>query len=337
MRRVSTSNFVSEKTWHWIIPSSPGGYTLAHSLVRECRQVGHKATVFNPLEGQASRHGDYQKDVLTDLLDCDSEVVVLLDLGFIRMSQVHAALNKYRRRRNGNQVILHLAGDDPQAFKRRRRFSAQHPTFGRQSGNIAVAQYCDVTLTSDWGSYSAYAASGLRAVWFPYWFDTALTASPRLPREFDVVSTMTPRGGRAEILRELDAQTEFSFSNVSGVPIHEAIQHFSRGKIVLNLASNDEITIRVLEAMGTGSLLATNRISTVSGLDLLFEAEKHYWPVPSAGQGLIGSLIKILHDSARQTKIANCGNEAVLSSHTEKQRFALLDHIVTNFWLTSPR
>jgi hypothetical protein len=319
--------------WLWIIPAEPGQYTHASSLVRQCRLSGAQVEVINPLEEDDTRSDSYEKFVLSAIFASDAHVVVLLDLGFVHLG----ALRRMTWRRPRGQLLVHLAGDDPQAFARPRLTTKSHPVFGLAKGNLATAAMCDVTLTSDYGSHLAYQANRIKSFWFPYWFDTSLAVVGTEGRPFDVVSTMNPRGDRPSLIAALEGDPRFSFSNLTGVTVQEAARHCTRGRIVLNLSAHDEVTIRVFEAMGGGSLLATNRVSGDSGMQLLFSSELHFRTLPQLSSDVPNWIAHQLerHDDISLT--AARAQELVLREHTEFNRYNLLTRIVESMGPSAAR
>lgn len=338
-RRASQLNgeFVhtSDLSWTWIVPSQPGGYTLAHSLVRECATRTSQCIQINPLEASQSIDRRSYSEIVADAVQsAETDVVVVLDLGFIKLNRRH----RFRRRRNIQQILVHFAGDDPQAFSPRRlRSGGKNAEFGRPRGNLSVARDFDLTLTSDWGSFNAYSANNLRALWFPYWFDTSLAPSRDEVPSYDVVSSMNPRGSRTNIVRALERQSSFSFRNVTGVSALQAAQHLARGSIVLNIAAHDEITIRVFETLGLGKLLATNYTSSRSGMDLLFDENRHYWTVSEDEKQLIPELERMLGQKVEHLELAQLARTHVENFHTEFHRFQYLLQAVERFWCRRAR
>ncbi|MBI4658956.1 MAG: glycosyltransferase [Verrucomicrobia bacterium] len=93
---------------------------------------------------------------------------------------------------------------------------------------------------------------------------------------------------------------------------------FSRSKIVLNRSMAADLNMRVFEALGSGSLLVTNRLPPEAGLDGLFRDREHLvlYEEPDLLE-LIRFYLE--HDEARE-RIASAGHAEALRKHTYEHR-----------------
>ena len=101
---------------------------------------------------------------------------------------------------------------------------------------------------------------------------------------------------------------------------------FSRSKIVLNTTIADDLNMRVFEALASGSLVLTNRLSSESGLEELFVDRKH---LVLYDQANILDLIHYYldHDEERE-KIATAGYAEALGKHTYEHRVDKIIQVV---------
>ncbi|MBI5741870.1 MAG: glycosyltransferase [Nitrospirae bacterium] len=104
---------------------------------------------------------------------------------------------------------------------------------------------------------------------------------------------------------------------------------FSRSKMVLNRSLADDLNQRVFEALGTGSLLLTNRLGRDSGLEDLFKDRQHL--VLYDNQEDLAGLVRyyLEHEDERE-KIALAGYNEVLGKHTYDRRVEDIIRTVLN-------
>ena len=93
---------------------------------------------------------------------------------------------------------------------------------------------------------------------------------------------------------------------------------FSRSKIVLNTSLADDLNMRVFEALGTGSLLLTNRLSEESGQTELFRDREHL--VIFDEDNIVSQIQYYLENDEERERIANAGYNEALNRHTYDHR-----------------
>jgi spore maturation protein CgeB len=96
----------------------------------------------------------------------------------------------------------------------------------------------------------------------------------------------------------------------------EAAQKFCKSKIVLNIAMKEDLNMRCLEAMGSGSFLLTDYVPYI---EELFEDGKHLVLYRSLDEAVDKAKYYLKHDSERE-KIAQAGFEEVMAKHTIDHR-----------------
>jgi len=140
-----------------------------------------------------------------------------------------------------------------------------------------------------------------------------------------VGGTSTLHTDRVELLRFLLQQ---------GIDLHvdsRVLQDmaliFSRSKIVLNTTIADDLNMRVFEALASGSLVLTNRLSRESGLEELFVDRKH---LVLYDRDNVLELIRyyLSHDEERG-RIAAAGYAEALGKHTYEHR---VEQILETVW-----
>ena len=147
-----------------------------------------------------------------------------------------------------------------------------HINFDR---HLEVARSFDFVFLAQ----KAYVQPMIRAgidnvMWLPLACDPEIHGKVELPKSCDVgfvgsISSKPDRRnhllGRINKQFELDCQRKF---------MNEMAEHFSKSKIVFNNAINNDLNMRVFEALCSGSLLVTDPANG-SGLKELFEDKEH--------------------------------------------------------------
>lgn len=101
---------------------------------------------------------------------------------------------------------------------------------------------------------------------------------------------------------------------------------FSRSKIVLNRSIAGDLNMRVFEALGSGSLLLTNRLNRESGLEELFQDREHLVLYDEAE--VLDLIHFYLENEAERERIAATGHAEVLRKHTYDHRVEQIFQII---------
>lgn len=94
---------------------------------------------------------------------------------------------------------------------------------------------------------------------------------------------------------------------------------FSRSKIVLNKSLANDLNMRVFEALGSGSLLLTNRLTRNLGLEELFTNKKHL-VIYDNQYDLLDLINYYLKNDEEREAIALAGYKEALNKHTYNHR-----------------
>ncbi len=104
----------------------------------------------------------------------------------------------------------------------------------------------------------------------------------------------------------------------------DAARKFSQSKIVFNISIKDDVNMRTMETLSTGSFLLTNWIPTLGDL---FEDGKHLVTYKTLDEMVEKAKYYLEHDEERE-KIAKAGHEEFMSKHTYKHRVEKIFEIV---------
>ena len=200
-----------------------------------------------------------------------------------------------------------------------------HINFGR---HLEVARSFDFVFLAQ----KAYVQPMIRAgidnvMWLPLACDPEIHGKVELPKSCDVgfvgsISSKPDRRnhllGRINKQFELDCQRKF---------MNEMAEHFSKSKIVFNNAINNDLNMRVFEALCSGSLLVTDPANG-SGLKELFEDKEHL--VVYDDDQLEETISHYLVNDVVREKIAAQGRNEVLARHTYEHRINEMIQILDN-------
>jgi len=144
------------------------------------------------------------------------------------------------------------------------------------------------------------------------------------PMDFDLEYDFAFVGGadlpeahklRRETLKKLMTKYKVFIGNAYGYFMSMV---YNKARVVFNHACNDDVNMRIFEAMACKRALLTNNLSPESGLNDLFEAGKHY--IPFDDKNLMDQAEKLIKDDKLRQLIAETGYKEVLEKHTYEKR-----------------
>jgi glycosyltransferase involved in cell wall biosynthesis len=185
---------------------------------------------------------------------------------------------------------------------------------------LFVAQRNDVAAVHDAGYPGAR--------WLPLAAEPASARDPVGSRSLDVafVGKLTDSGTlRRRVLDTVAATFETNEIRRSYSP-SQMCELYGQAKIVVNASVSGDLNMRVFEAMVSGALLVTDRVT--NGLDLLFVEGEHYvgYSSPSEAQAVIG---RYLDDKDERVRIATTAQRQVLERHTYRDRWRTIREQLT--------
>ena len=160
--------------------------------------------------------------------------------------------------------------------------------------------------------------AGIKNVfWLPLACDPDIHGKVEQEKTWDVgfVGTIPEtRNRRKTLLEKIGSRFNLSCERKF---MDEMAEHYSRSKIVFNNAINNDLNMRVFEALCSGSLLLTDGASG-SGLEDMFENRKHL--IIYEDENIENLIAHYLDDAKERELIAEQGRQEVLKNHTYAHR-----------------
>jgi glycosyltransferase involved in cell wall biosynthesis len=200
----------------------------------------------------------------------------------------------------------------------------ENPNDRRIEQHLELAKRFDIVFLAQRAYIPRFLDAGMNAHWLPLGCDPEVHADRCLPRTYPAgfVGSLTDKR-RKNLLDRLSAN----------IPVHiercfleDMARVFSQSKIVFNNAINNDLNMRVFEAMASGALLLTDPASG-SGLEDFFKDGEHCAIYRKDEE--IGTVAqRWLADEDGRTRVAKRGQEEVLAHHTYEHRAALIEKLV---------
>ena len=184
--------------------------------------------------------------------------------------------------------------------------------------HLEIAQNFDFVFLAQKAYVQQMLKAGIENVmWLPLACDPEIHGKVEADKEFDVgfvgsiTSTPDRRRNLLERLRkQFDLKPQRKFMN-------EMAEHYSKAHIIFNNAINNDLNMRVFEALCSGSLLVTDS-ALGSGLDELFQNKKHL--IIYKDEDLEETVSHYLQNNEDRERISNEGRKEVLARHTYEHR-----------------
>jgi len=192
---------------------------------------------------------------------------------------------------------------------------------------IEIARHFDYVFLAQKAQVPEFRAAGIKRVaWLPLACAEELHRVPPCERDLDVAFVGGMAGQSAGKRRHFIEAVRAAFPNhfIGQCWPHEMAGYYARAKIVVNMCVNDDVNMRVFEAMGAGALLVTD---PAIGLDDLFVDGEDLVVYRSVDDAL-ARIRHYLGDAPARERIAASGQRKVLADHTYATRIAaLLDEV----------
>lgn len=191
-----------------------------------------------------------------------------------------------------------------------------------------IARYFDFVFLAQKEHVEKFKAEGVKNVyWLPLGCDPEIHGKTEMPKKYDVGfvgSVTSDHKRRKKLLDELSRH----FNLFAGRKFMEEMALvFSRSKIVFNNAINNDLNMRVFEALCSGSMLITDK-APGSGLEEMFEDGKHL--VYYADDNLVAKVRYYLDHPDERVRIAMQGRLEALAKHTYDHRAQAMLSIIND-------
>ena len=187
----------------------------------------------------------------------------------------------------------------------------------------------DVVFAAQKDGAEKLRANGIEsATWLPLACDPGIHRKHGLPKMFDVsfVGNLFP-GPRSELLQSI--QQNFSDVKIARAFFDEMARTFSASKIVFNRSIENDLNMRVFEALSCGSLLITNEIED-NGQSEFFQDGIHFATYKEEAELIEKIRFYLEHEDERE-KIGNQGREEVVEKHSYSLRMQQLLQVTEEF------
>lgn len=164
--------------------------------------------------------------------------------------------------------------------------------------------------------------------WLPLACDSEIHKELDVVKEYDVAFVGNPvTRERVEFLEHV--QRSFPNSFISQAPHTQMGEIYSRARIVINHALNNDLNMRVFEAMSCGAMLLTPHLHN-NGQEDLFTNRVHLVEYHSAEETLELIDYYLTHDDERE-QIAAAGHQEVIAKHTYRHRMEYILNYMNDF------
>ena len=184
--------------------------------------------------------------------------------------------------------------------------------------HLEIAKNFDFVFLAQKAYLQSMVQAGIKnVVWLPLACDPEIHGKVEVSKTCDVgfVGSISSKLDRRKnlldkIQKQFDLDCQRKFMN-------EMAEHFSASHIIFNNAINNDLNMRVFEALCSGSLLVTDRCLG-SGLDEFFTDKKHLAIYDD--ENLEQTISYYLKNVAERERIASEGRKEVLARHTYGHR-----------------
>jgi len=194
---------------------------------------------------------------------------------------------------------------------------------------IEIARHFDYVYLAQRAQIAEFEAAGISHVrWMPLGCAPELHAVERGAPRYDVAFVGSVASASGDNRRRFIERIKAEFPNhfIAQCWPHEMAEAYAHAKIVVNMCLNQDVNMRVFEAMASGALLVTDK---ADGLDELFTVGEDL-VVYADEEEAVALITHYLADDGARKAIAQSGQEHVLRAHRYDDRIqAILSDIET--------
>ena len=184
--------------------------------------------------------------------------------------------------------------------------------------HLEIAKNFDYVFLAQKVYVQSMMQAGIKNVaWLPLACDPEIHGKVEVDKVCDVGfvgSISTKQDRRRNLLDRIQKQFDLDCQRKF---MDEMAEHYCKSRIIFNNAINNDLNMRVFEALCSGSFLITDPAPN-SGLEELFENKKHL--VLYEDENIEKTIAYYLENKLERERIASEGRKEVLASHTYKHR-----------------
>lgn len=197
---------------------------------------------------------------------------------------------------------------------------------------LQKALRCDMIFSAQKDGVEKFHNHGINAEWLPLACDPDLHRLHQVGKKFDwcFVGHLIGNERQSHLNR---LQQEFTNGFVGQRFFEEMAVTYSQSRVVFNRSIENDINMRVFEALACGSLLVTNDLAA-NGLSELFQPGIHLVTYQTEQELIDRVRYFLIHDEERE-RIAEAGRTEVLAKHTYRHRMEQILHSLA-FRSTTP-
>lgn len=271
-------------------------YTTAISLIRAFEKLGHELLIFSDMENQyvenieiVERDFDIARALISHRFDAD--FMFFCEGGSMKLFP--RGIEDLKCLTSWYAIDTHMDLDK----------------------HLIISDFFDVTFIAQKQYINQFKQRGnTQTHWLPLAFDDSFSFSNENDRTVSFAHVGSMNKAMHPERFELLSQLQINFQNVDfrSANAQEMYDLYSRSKIVFNKSINNDINMRCFEALGSGAILLTDKI-TDNGMDELFTKGIHYFEYTS----------KSLIDTAQIALDANI-------DHSSLRSFIYKEHLYVN-------
>jgi hypothetical protein len=187
--------------------------------------------------------------------------------------------------------------------------------------HVRIGRLFDRTFVAQQEYVENLTAGGvLEAEWLPLAFAPDILPQDQPSRDIDIAYVGSDNASLHPVRSAMLAALAEAFPahRFGRAMPNEMGEIYSRAKIVFNRAVNNDVNMRVFEAMGSGAVLLTDQIVD-NGMEVLFEEGTHYLTYRDRDH-LLTIANNLLADAAQLRTIGEAARACVLEHHTYQHR-----------------
>lgn len=194
---------------------------------------------------------------------------------------------------------------------------------------VEKSRFADVVFTAQKNAVEKLSKStGKPTYWLPLACDGEIHTAKRLSKKYDVcfIGNVIP-GLHRERIKALEVLFRTTDNFFYGQRFfNDASDIYAESRIVFNCSLENDINMRVFEALASGSLLLTDRIIN-NGIEDLFDVGIHFDTYGNYDDMAAKVRYYLSHESERE-RIAGTGMKHAISHHTYRRRMEHLLNIL---------